>query len=273
MNASRINVLVLGGEAAAAQRKLVDESVLPRFAQWCRRLGLDVRAAHAERADARGFLEVRLPVRTRSSRVSVADQIYADLRAMAAARHPDRLAAAMSYQLRPPEPVTQPDIACVTPPPRPASRGSSPPAPGPPAPEPGCGLTTILPAPKVVAPAPVPRPRMRRKLGAMIEPGPLIAINFEVRTGGGVEKRRVAARRITLGRMPTCDVPVLDPSVSRKHALIEVWTDGCVVIKDLGSSNCVYVNGQKVEACELKSGDTIRLGSAEVRVTFPRSKA
>ncbi len=55
-----------------------------------------------------------------------------------------------------------------------------------------------------------------------------------------------------------------DPAVSRRHASIEArgkdW-----FLKDLGSSNGTFVNGDKVEAeLKLKEGDKIRIGRAEM---------
>lgn len=282
MSSQKVDVLVLGGKATAAQRKMFVQSVLPRFTEWCSRLGLGVRTAHAESAVMKGFLEVRLPARPRSKRVPLGDQIYADLCAEVAARHPDRLMAAMAYRMRPPDPITEPAIACAPPPPPPTSttrrrsagaRSSGGcilrPPPPPADADRGCGLTASVPSPKVDPPWKAAR--SSGKAHAVPEPG-LTALTFEVRTGGNVETVRVAARKMTLGRMPSCDVPVRDVSVSRMHARIEVRDNGGVVVEDLGSANGVYVNGRKTEACALDSGDTIRLGSAEIRVTFPRRK-
>ena len=50
---------------------------------------------------------------------------------------------------------------------------------------------------------------------------------------------------ITIGRLPSCDIPVPDPNVSRKHAEIRPSGDGYVVI-DLGSTNGTRVNGATV---------------------------
>jgi pSer/pThr/pTyr-binding forkhead associated (FHA) protein len=41
---------------------------------------------------------------------------------------------------------------------------------------------------------------------------------------------------LVLGRALSCDLPVLDPTVSRKHAELVVTADA-VSVKDLGSSN------------------------------------
>jgi transcriptional regulator with GAF, ATPase, and Fis domain len=65
----------------------------------------------------------------------------------------------------------------------------------------------------------------------------------------------------TLGREPTCTLPVVDPSVSRKHCLLRS-EDGCFLIKDLGSRNQTVVNGVAVKEQWLRHGDEIVLGDS-----------
>ena len=47
---------------------------------------------------------------------------------------------------------------------------------------------------------------------------------------------------LIVGRAPTCDLPVFDPTISRRHAEVVADGDG-VRIRDLGSSNGTFVNG------------------------------
>lgn len=68
----------------------------------------------------------------------------------------------------------------------------------------------------------------------------------------------------TLGR-ENSDVILPNHKVSRKHAKI-VFNGSCFEIIDDGSTNGVWVNGQKVSQTTLRSGDTIILG--DVVVTF-----
>jgi hypothetical protein len=46
--------------------------------------------------------------------------------------------------------------------------------------------------------------------------------------------------------------------VSRQHAQIIVFDNGQVVIKDLGSSNGTFVNGNKINDFQLKPGDIVK---------------
>ncbi len=71
---------------------------------------------------------------------------------------------------------------------------------------------------------------------------------------------------LTAGRSRTCDVSVKDPSVSRRHVVLKA-ENGKILLKDLGSSNGTFVNGERIEESgELRDGDTLELGDAELKV-------
>ncbi|MEM7352454.1 MAG: FHA domain-containing protein [Acidobacteriota bacterium] len=71
---------------------------------------------------------------------------------------------------------------------------------------------------------------------------------------------------LTVGRSRACDVAIDDPSVSRKHVILETAT-GAVRLRDLGSSNGTFINGTRVaDVGELHHGDTLGLGDADVKV-------
>jgi pSer/pThr/pTyr-binding forkhead associated (FHA) protein len=63
----------------------------------------------------------------------------------------------------------------------------------------------------------------------------------------------------SLGRDTTSDVFLDDITVSRTHARIERRGDGFFV-KDLGSLNGTYVNGEAVEETKLARGDEVQIG-------------
>ena len=70
---------------------------------------------------------------------------------------------------------------------------------------------------------------------------------------------------LTIGRAPENDIQLIDTSVSRRHALIQLQ-DGKPVLQDLGSSNRTFVNGQKVNSLTLSNGDKLRLGRISLRL-------
>jgi len=67
-----------------------------------------------------------------------------------------------------------------------------------------------------------------------------------------------------IGRSEECDVFLVDPSVSRTHAIVEV-VNGEPNVRDLGSTNGTFVNGMRVESSALRSGDELRFGNTQMR--------
>jgi FHA domain len=72
-------------------------------------------------------------------------------------------------------------------------------------------------------------------------------------------------RELIVGRASCSDVVVSDPTVSRRHARL-IFRDGKWVLQDLGSRNGSAVNGRFAGRCELRPGDRLRLGDAELLV-------
>jgi adenylate cyclase len=75
----------------------------------------------------------------------------------------------------------------------------------------------------------------------------------------------VPGRRIVVGRSATSDVPIYDPTVSRRHAELAL-ADGGVQVKDLGSSNGTFVNGGRVTDAVASGGDVVTFGKVAFRV-------
>lgn len=70
----------------------------------------------------------------------------------------------------------------------------------------------------------------------------------------------------TVGRLPSCEITLDDPSVSRRHARISN-TNGRWTVEDLGSTNGLRVNSQAVGRAELRNGDRLVFGSVELTFT------
>jgi adenylate cyclase len=69
----------------------------------------------------------------------------------------------------------------------------------------------------------------------------------------------------SLGRHPNNSIQLLDKIVSKEHCILE-QRDGGVVLRDLGSLNGTYVNGERVRGeMMLRHGDEIALGSTRAR--------
>ena len=69
----------------------------------------------------------------------------------------------------------------------------------------------------------------------------------------------IASDRTLLGRDPSADIVVNDPSVSRRHATFTRTPEGTVV-KDVGSLNGTYVNRDLVDQRLLRNGDEVQIG-------------
>jgi hypothetical protein len=104
-------------------------------------------------------------------------------------------------------------------------------------------------------------------------PGPKDEVLVElsdVEVGSGVLVVRagaMAGQRLTLdlpltrlGRHPQSDIILDDITVSRRHADIERLADGGYEIRDAGSLNGTYVNGERVEKVGLSNGDEVQVG-------------
>jgi ABC-type multidrug transport system ATPase subunit len=67
--------------------------------------------------------------------------------------------------------------------------------------------------------------------------------------------------QITIGRVG-CDVNLDNPQVSRFHAQIDRAPQGGAVLRDVGSTNGTFVNGQRLSAPHtLRKGDVIQIGA------------
>lgn len=73
------------------------------------------------------------------------------------------------------------------------------------------------------------------------------------------DKFLINKSKFTIGRNPESDIFLDDITVSRKHAVLKkVGKD--FRIKDSGSLNGSYINGEIVENATLKDGDRIQIG-------------
>jgi hypothetical protein len=76
----------------------------------------------------------------------------------------------------------------------------------------------------------------------------------------------VPANGALIGRSRECDIVLDDSNVSRRHAQISPSGATGWLIKDLGSTNGVRVNGRTVDGPHpLESGDRVELGTVDVR--------
>jgi pSer/pThr/pTyr-binding forkhead associated (FHA) protein len=78
----------------------------------------------------------------------------------------------------------------------------------------------------------------------------------------------VATERFIIGRSrKECDLAIADTNVSRQHALVE-WFNGCFHIVDMGSTNGIEFNGQRVYRRIIRDGDVFHIAGHELRFGF-----
>ncbi|HVT88950.1 MAG TPA: FHA domain-containing protein, partial [Tepidisphaeraceae bacterium] len=71
-------------------------------------------------------------------------------------------------------------------------------------------------------------------------------------------------RVILIGRRPSCDIHLLEDSVSTAHAVI-FECDGQRFVRDLGSRTGTFVNGVSTRQHQLSVGDVIRVGDTDLK--------
>jgi hypothetical protein len=77
----------------------------------------------------------------------------------------------------------------------------------------------------------------------------------------------LGTKPLVVGRGSDCDVVIIEPRVSRRHA--EFWiTPSGVAIRDLNSTNGTTVNGHPISAVSLSAADEIEIGSVTLRIEF-----
>jgi hypothetical protein len=162
-------------------------------------------------------------------------------------------AARSGHVLAPPPgrlPVPPSPAAHAAPPPPSASSSRSAP---PPLPRSGGGL----PAP----PPPGRHPAAPAAPSSQAYAGQLSAI---------YEGDRIAVMkdRFVIGRgKQSSDLTIKDPNVSRQHAMVE-FLNGQYYMVDMGSTNGVEFNGQRITRRSISEGDVYRICDHEVRFTY-----
>src|ERR1700722_10232343 len=82
----------------------------------------------------------------------------------------------------------------------------------------------------------------------------------------------LTAERTTVGRVEDNTFQIAEPSVSSRHC--EILLQGSdILIKDLGSTNGTFINGEKITEGILKPGQTLKLGNIELKLDVPGAPA
>ncbi len=77
---------------------------------------------------------------------------------------------------------------------------------------------------------------------------------------------------ISVGRNPTNDFRVHDPTVSSFHCEL-IITANSILVRDLNSTNGTFIDGDPIQEALLKLGQVLRLGTAELRLEAQSASA
>jgi hypothetical protein len=78
----------------------------------------------------------------------------------------------------------------------------------------------------------------------------------------------VDKERYVIGRVSgQCDLAIIDANVSRQHCAIELH-DGQFVVKDLGSTNGIEIDGHRIDDHRIRDGEVLVLSGHELRCSF-----
>ncbi|MBX3233732.1 MAG: FHA domain-containing protein, partial [Labilithrix sp.] len=82
------------------------------------------------------------------------------------------------------------------------------------------------------------------------------------------EKHGINKDRYVIGRgKQSSDLTLKDPNVSRQHAMIE-YQNGVYFMVDMGSTNGVEYNGQRIARKQIAEGDVFRICDHDLRFTY-----
>lgn len=84
---------------------------------------------------------------------------------------------------------------------------------------------------------------------------------------GGGDNIPLIRDKLTVGRRENCDIPMRFPNVSGTHCELS-YQDGYWAIRDMGSTNGIRVNGERINYRALSPGDVITIASRKYTIEY-----
>jgi neural Wiskott-Aldrich syndrome protein len=120
-------------------------------------------------------------------------------------------------------------------------------------------------------PPPPPPPAYNMQQGAMSQGMPPVGAGLSGATLAAFyagQRYVVNKDRFIIGRgKQSSDLTIKDPNVSRQHAMVE-FLNGQYYMVDMGSTNGVEYNGQRIARKAIAEGDLFRICDHEVRFSY-----
>ncbi|MGR8918493.1 MAG: FHA domain-containing protein, partial [Gammaproteobacteria bacterium] len=110
--------------------------------------------------------------------------------------------------------------------------------------------------------------RVRQRLDAPPTDAGQSALAFLVMHGDPSERHVIDKTPWRIGRGRNNDLCIADHSVSRLHAEVRSNEDGRLMLHDLESLNGVFVNDNRIDAVQLREGDSVDIGDVRLRFTL-----
>ena len=76
-----------------------------------------------------------------------------------------------------------------------------------------------------------------------------------------------------IGRESDCEIVLDDPEASGRHARLQLSDDGSFVLRDVGSTNGTYVNGDRIDVHTLSDHDTILIGATQLEFFWVKQRS
>lgn len=120
-------------------------------------------------------------------------------------------------------------------------------------------------------PAPPPPPRFNDgtaplpRSGVAVRPAPLGAVVRVVGTPAKPPTFRLKVGTCVVGSGPAADIVIAEPTVSRTHVELGLVPEG-VSVRDLGSRNGTFYQGQRVEKMILGLGGHLQVGATTIAI-------
>lgn len=129
---------------------------------------------------------------------------------------------------------------------------------------PACGLNAESDPTMTFVPIPEHQPAFTRDEASAIEGFGGYALVIERGPQAGMTYV-LSPGTVTVGRHPDSSIFLDDVTVSRHHCRFSVDEDR-LGVEDSGSTNGTYVNGSRVDRCELRPGDEVLIGRFQLIV-------
>ncbi len=78
---------------------------------------------------------------------------------------------------------------------------------------------------------------------------------------------------VIVGREPSSDIMINDPSISRRHCQFTLGAEGALLVRDLGSKNGVYVDEKRVSKAIIRPGEVVQIGAVALRPDWTDQEA